>query len=589
MRFPEYIQYKKSPVYCMATVTDNYDVIVGDDHLYEFFEKLVGINFLEYIHPDYKGEFIEMVHSLGLDKSGRAIVPIRDGGGDYHLNALLISAVVTVDDELVYEIEMCNILNIENKYAAIFFDATKYKLFLSMYQDCYFDYDMTKDVFTVFKYMNIRATILIKDTFENSYNSMLPYFKDEKDREVFTQFMERVKNPSLNFDYTIKVPDPNDHNLYKIAKIESMIAYRPNREKVVIGKISYLNSEGNEVVPFYKTEAGKDSATGLLNKKACYEYTVDTLSAGSDTHYMAIIDIDNFKDINDTYGHLFGDEVINTTAQIISAAIIGRGIVGRFGGDEFFILTSYIKNELELRSVLTSMRSKILTAFDSKVKGLRVTVSVGVCAYPQDGREYYELFKKADRCLYRAKEKGKNRYIIYNEKVHSYMNDENKNITMAHTRKSEMLSESIADIASVLYSSDTNRINKALNLILNRFDMDGIRLYVNNLNRPEYMCGNYDLLEEGKFTVYPSILKMFDNKKYFLSNNILNFQMTDSQLYHSCKEWGVTSFAAFSLTNSSKDDVIIFYDVFKNSNRWSDSEKNLLLAVSKMICENISK
>ena len=103
------------------------------------------------------------------------------------------------------------------------------------------------------------------------------------------------------------------------------------------------------------------------------------------------------------------------------------------------------------------------------------------------------------------------------------------------------------------------------------------------------MCGNYDLLEEGKFTVYPSILKMFDNKKYFLSNNILNFQMTDSQLYHSCKEWGVTSFAAFSLTNSSKDDVIIFYDVFKNSNRWSDSEKNLLLAVSKMICENISK
>ena len=71
----------------------------------------------------------------------------------------------------------------------------------------------------------------------------------------------------------------------------------------------------------------------------------DSIATNKDIHYMAMIDIDNFKNVNDTYGHLYGDKVILKVAAIINSALNGRGIVGRFGGDEFFIFTNWITKE----------------------------------------------------------------------------------------------------------------------------------------------------------------------------------------------------------------------------------------------------
>lgn len=103
----------------------------------------------------------------------------------------------------------------------------------------------------------------------------------------------------------------------------------------------------------------KDFFTGLLNKRACKEYVQDSIATNKDIHYMAMIDIDNFKNVNDTYGHLYGDKVILKVAAIINSALNGRGIVGRFGGDEFFIFTNWITKESQLRSILTFIKQKV--------------------------------------------------------------------------------------------------------------------------------------------------------------------------------------------------------------------------------------
>ncbi|MFR4336963.1 MAG: GGDEF domain-containing protein [Lachnospira pectinoschiza] len=83
------------------------------------------------------------------------------------------------------------------------------------------------------------------------------------------------------------------------------------------------------------------------------------MATNKDIHYMAMIDIDNFKNVNDTYGHLYGDKVILKVAAIINSALNGRGIVGRFGGDEFFIFTNWITKESQLRSILTFIKQKV--------------------------------------------------------------------------------------------------------------------------------------------------------------------------------------------------------------------------------------
>lgn len=92
----------------------------------------------------------------------------------------------------------------------------------------------------------------------------------------------------------------------------------------------------SNVIPYYATSEAVDSATGLLNKRACMEYTKSVIASNDDKiHYMIMFDVDNFKSINDTYGHLFGDEVLSKIANIINANLNGRGIAGRFAGDEF--------------------------------------------------------------------------------------------------------------------------------------------------------------------------------------------------------------------------------------------------------------
>ena len=170
-------------------------------------------------------------------------------------------------------------------------------------------------------------------------------------------------------------------------------------------------------VPYYATSAGRDSATGLYNKRVCQEYVADVLAGNMEKHYLAIIDIDNFKGINDTYGHLFGDVVIENIATSLNSELRGRGIVGRFGGDEFFSFTSQISNIGRMESLLTCIQQRVEGLFTDRENLIKVTLSIGVSEYPENGQKYEELFEKADRALYVAKEQGKNQYVIYSDNL----------------------------------------------------------------------------------------------------------------------------------------------------------------------------
>ncbi len=128
------------------------------------------------------------------------------------------------------------------------------------------------------------------------------------------------------------------------------------------------------------------------------------------------MDVDDFKGINDTYGHLFGDEVIKKLALILQEAVEGRGFAGRFGGDEFFLCMYDIESEQELRAILQGIYYHFKNAFPDKEHQFSLTM--GIAEYPRNSENFDMLMKKADRALYIGKFKGKNRYIIYKEHIH---------------------------------------------------------------------------------------------------------------------------------------------------------------------------
>lgn len=128
---------------------------------------------------------------------------------------------------------------------------------------------------------------------------------------------------------------------------------------------------------------------------------------------LLIIDLDDFKQVNDSYGHMFGDAVLVQAAQTIKKLFRSKDIVGRIGGEEFMVLMKDITD-----SEIVNIRcNQLNTAFHDilcrQMTENPLSCSIGVSFAPAHGRSYFELFCCADQALYLAKDQGKDRYAFY--------------------------------------------------------------------------------------------------------------------------------------------------------------------------------
>ncbi len=163
-----------------------------------------------------------------------------------------------------------------------------------------------------------------------------------------------------------------------------------------------------------KRQAVLDSLTGLYN----HGYFQETFAVKSKEYAAAgipysvlMLDLDDFKQINDTFGHLTGDAVLRSVAGLLSSSIRSEDVAARYGGEEFAILLPHRTAE-QARAVADRIRSRV-ESLPLSVEGLsapvRVTLSVGVASFPDDGKDHHLILERADVALYAAKRQGKNR------------------------------------------------------------------------------------------------------------------------------------------------------------------------------------
>jgi diguanylate cyclase (GGDEF)-like protein len=146
-----------------------------------------------------------------------------------------------------------------------------------------------------------------------------------------------------------------------------------------------------------------DGLTGVLNKGKILS-DIGSLIADNCADKFAVLmfDIDNFKKINDTHGHLVGDECIKQLADIASSSVRGDDLVGRYGGDEFIVVLRGL-NSSEASIIANRFRLRV-----NKESSPTFSVSIGVASYPDDGNNVKTLLNNSDKALYKAKELGKN-------------------------------------------------------------------------------------------------------------------------------------------------------------------------------------
>ncbi len=189
-------------------------------------------------------------------------------------------------------------------------------------------------------------------------------------------------------------------------------AGKPTR---LLGKLTNIDTQKREA-DWLLQKAQQDSLTNLYNNETT-KYMVNRYlaSEGADgIHGLILIDVDDFKSINDTRGHLFGDSVLTAAAGRLKSLFRSTDILGRIGGDEFMVFLKNVSDKLQLEAQARTILEAFRISGDSE-NG--ITCSIGAALYSEDGKTVDELFKHADIALYRSKRIGKNRYSVYDPAI----------------------------------------------------------------------------------------------------------------------------------------------------------------------------
>ena len=162
----------------------------------------------------------------------------------------------------------------------------------------------------------------------------------------------------------------------------------------------------------------RDTLTGLYNKDTTQRLIQNIVQEEAGQHAFIILDIDYFKSVNDNFGHIVGDKVLQTFGRFLQSQFREYDVVGRIGGDEFVILMCNLANtdvvEIKIQNLLKQVGSIRVEEMGEQ----KMTISVGIAFAPQHGSSFMDLYRKADHALYQTKRAGKNGYSLYQwEKV----------------------------------------------------------------------------------------------------------------------------------------------------------------------------
>lgn len=364
----------------------------------------------------------------------------------------------------------------------------------------------------------------------------------------------------------------------------------------LMGTIVNINAE-KQATRELQQQAEQDSLTKLFRKEAARQRAEEYFAQQGPTASCAllVIDLDNFKQVNDQYGHLFGDSVLVQAASQLKKLFRSLDIIGRIGGDEFMVLMRDIPD----RELVERRCRQLLTAFDeifrSQVYDCPLNCSIGVAISPDDGVAYTELFQRADQALYQAKAQGKGRYVFYDGAdpvYHQFLHATTTRIDSEE--RPGLASNSIVQYAfRHLYSS--NDMERAVNDILELVgrQLNVSRVYVFENTQDNRFCNNtFEWCSEGVEpqihnlqnisyeTDIPGYEKNFDEHGIFYCPDVEDLP---SNLYEIVAPQGIKSMLHCAIRDNGVFRGYIGFDECTTKHFWTKDQVEALTCFSAML------
>lgn len=395
-------------------------------HLGNGADQLAGYS-IDEIHNDFGGKLIQLVHPGDRDMVRREFRRQLNSGGDVKLEFRLLRKDGSVQWVLDKSQLIVDPKGTETIYSAItditYFKQTndelwnkleQYEIILAQTENVLFEWDAAVDRISLSgTWEKIFGFVPAKENLRSRLATGSHFHPD--DLPLVLDSLSNIENGSHYEMLEVRIATAKGRYIWCRFRATALRDENGNLQKVS-GIIINIDAE-KQAERALKDRAEQDSLTKLLNKDACRRQAEDYFNRFPHGAHSAllIIDLDNFKRVNDQFGHLFGDAVLTQVAREIRKLFRNQDIIARIGGDEFLVLMRGISD----RNLVESRCQRLITAlrhiFQNQKNRLPISCSVGVAMSPDHGRTYYELFNRADQALYWAKEKGKDGFVFYDE------------------------------------------------------------------------------------------------------------------------------------------------------------------------------
>ena len=541
----------------------------------------------EFVNPDEKESFIEFIDGFSGEETEKCFL-LKNSDGEYRLNLVKLTAFEGEPVLRNIDIEMVDIDSVVEVNYRICDDISRERVIMGLTGEYVFTYsELTGDI-KIVRYEASSREVIVRLPLDEWCEYMADGRVAMEDMVELDSLINCIRTYMSDFCVKLTTSMRTLGKVMEKVKFIGTVYTKYTGENIVTGRIVLadgVNSMGNivEVVD----ELTMDSLTKVYNKKTITEYASrlvkqDTVNRIS----IAILDIDYFKQVNDRYGHLYGDKVLTRVAKKLKEVVGEDGVVGRIGGDEFMIVLKGINDDYALRGILRAIRTQVKWEFKNDYENFQVTTSIGVAFSPNNGHDYEELFKKADFCLYVAKEKGRDRYVFFRDEIHreSYENSLNKKDKIINDGREMRELRYLTDIM-VQYNHDKKAAVMAmLEHMLSMYKIDNISIYkgeglkdIVSVGAPIKSESDMSYIDTDGFKI------LMGDKTYIASSFINKNQDVAPEFVDEMRRRGIHS--TIQCFIGTKDDVkgLLTINRMKAASQWAEYEIECSIITATLI------
>lgn len=578
-------------------VSEYMNIVKADESLFMFLGEISNFIFTRVIYPSDLAKFETAIKEADEGQQIYVSIRLRGRDGVYKWMHIMISPYPDRQSGKYYSLEITDISTLKQQNDEIRAVMEMQTEFLSIIGDYLFTYDISRDSFRIILPGNGNQNIVLYEgklgvwTTEKLDNGLV----DSQSIQDFEGLCMAMASGESYFSRDIKMKIADYDNVMYWYTFKGKRILKNDDGIIIAGAVCITHGKEDKAADISVQDELRDAGTDLLNKKAITNYArklIDKRVGHKVT--IAIIDIDDFKSVNDTYGHMFGDEVLRDVAGILKNTVERNGLCGRIGGDEMFIVMEHLEDDESIRTVFRTIKNNVSWLYHNDPRNInKITCSIGAASYPDDAKDLDTLFSIADKMLYLAKEKGKNRYIIYRPDLHErYILGENPTATTEKVfykyRKLRIVNDFIQQ-----YICHYKSKKECLEMVMSAFEMDSIFLYDMYAGTRYVLSGNVPEYEEnGEFLKEDNYIPDFRDDGIKTVWNIILYERKAPHMYEAFEMMGIKQFIqVIACVDRSKSDSCFVISFNRNSqlNKWPEMDVDYLGIIGNVIGEEYMK